>query len=65
MSCVLIPETVKLVGEGDYNLDALTEIEVTKSFLGLDEEVRHCGNEPLYNCTTRKYLDALLGKCGC
>ena len=49
----------------EYNLDALTKIEATESFMGLDESVRGCGNEPLYNCTTRKYLDALLTQCGC
>ena len=51
--------------EYEYNLDALTMIEVTDSFISQDENVRGCGMEPLYNCTTRKYLDALLDKCGC
>ena len=58
-------EPVKLIGEGEYNLDALTEIEVTKSFLGLGKEVRHCGNEPLFNCTTRHYLNNILEQCRC
>ena len=51
--------------EYGYNLDALTMIEVTDSFMGQDEIVRGCQPEPLYNCTTRKYLDALLDQCGC
>ena len=51
--------------EFEYNLDALTTIEVTESFLGLDQQDRGCQHEPLYNCTTRKYLDALLDQCGC
>ena len=49
----------------EYNLDALTKIEATESFMGLDKSVRECGIEPFYNCTTRKYLDALLDQCGC
>ena len=51
--------------EFEYNLNALTKIEVTDSFISQDDEDRGCQHEPLYNCTTRKFLDALLGKCGC
>ena len=49
----------------EYNLDALTEIEATDSFMEQDEDVRKCQPEPFYNCTTRKYIDALLDQCGC
>ena len=57
---------MKLIGEGEYNLNALKEIRVTDSYLGLDQDVRICQDEePRINCTTRKYLDTLLGKCGC
>ena len=51
--------------EFEYNLNALTKIEVTDSFMGQDENVRGCQPDPLYNCTTRQYLDALLDQCGC
>ena len=61
-----IVETVKLIGEGEYNLNALKEIRVTESYLGLDQAIRKCQDkEPLNNCTTRKYLDTLLGECEC
>ena len=61
-----IAETVKLIGQGEYNLNALKEISVTDDFLGLDEGDRKCQNEePLMNCTTRQYHDTLLGECGC
>ena len=61
-----ILEPVKLVGEGKYNLNALKEIEVTDSYLGIDQGVRGCQNEePLDNCTTRLYIDTLLNQCGC
>ena len=61
-----IVEEVKLIGEGEYNLNDLKEIRVTESYLGLDQEDRGCQNEePLINCTTRKYNDTLLGECGC
>ena len=57
---------MKLIGEGEYNLNALTSIEVTDSYLGLDENVIKCQKEePLQNCTTRRYRDTLLGQCGC
>ena len=61
-----IAETVKLIGQGEYNLNALKEISVTDDFLGLDQDVRQCQHEePLNNCTTRQYLDTMLGECGC
>ena len=50
----------------EYKLDDLTQIQVTDSFIGLDEHVRECQTiEPLFNCTTRKYLATLVEKCGC
>ena len=63
---IIIQEPVKLIGEGEYNLNILTEIKVTESYLGLDQETRECQNkEPFYNCTTRAYLDNVLKECGC
>ena len=60
------PETLQLVGEGEYNLNALKEIKVTDSYLGLDLDVIKCQNqEPRKNCTTKQYHDTFLGKCGC
>ena len=35
-----ITEPVRLIGEGNYNLNVLKEIDVTDSYLGLDQEVR-------------------------
>ena len=49
----------------EYKLDDLTHIEVTESFMGQNEDVRKCQPEPFFNCTTRKYMDALLDQCGC
>ena len=56
------------IGEGrfEYNLDALTNIEVTESFLTLDQDSRECQNDGTFsNCTTRHYMDAVLQKCAC
>ena len=59
-------EPVVLVGEGEYNLNVLTDIKVTESYLGLDENIRKCQNEePFDNCTTRQYRNTFLGDCGC
>ena len=55
-----------MVGEGEYNLDGFRQIKVTESYLGLDPDKKSCQNETLlHDCTTRKYLDTLLKKCGC
>ena len=59
-------EPVKLLGQGEYNMDAVEEIKVTDSFLGLSQGIRNCQNvEPLYNCTTRYYKETVLKQCGC
>ena len=53
-------------GEGKYNLNAIKEIKVTDSFLGLDMEDKGCQNEePIENCTTRNYIETLLHQCSC
>ena len=57
---------VMLAGEGQYNLNVLKQIEVTESFLGLDESDRGCQNqEPYDNCTTRTFIELMREKCGC
>ena len=54
------------MGEGEYNLNALTAVEITDSYLGLDQNIRKCQNEePYQNCTSRRYHDTFLGQCGC
>ena len=59
-------ESVMLIGEGEYNINNVKQLRVTKSFLGLDEENRVCQNkESIHNCTTRKHLDTILESCGC
>ena len=59
-------EPVSLLGEGEYNINVLKEIRATDSYLELDQNVRKCQNdEPLFNCTTRKYIEAVLFKCKC
>ena len=63
--CTFIEE-VKLIGEGEYNLNALKEVKATESFLGLDQEVRGCQNEEsLHKCSTRKHIKNLIEQCGC
>ena len=55
-----------LIGEGNYNLNILKDVEVTDSFLGLDENVRQCQDiEPYDNCTTRHYIENVRKNCGC
>ena len=57
---------MKLTGEGEYNLNELKVIEVTDSFLAMDQEDRKCqSNEPILNCTTKKYMEELVKQCRC
>ena len=59
-------EPVVLIGEGEYNINVIKEIQATESFLELDEDIRKCQTkEPLSNCTTRQYIDTIVRKCGC
>ena len=56
-------EPIRLIGEGEYNINVLKEIKGTDSFLSLGEDARECQTvEPLYNCTTRKYKETILGE---
>ena len=52
-------------GQYEYNLDALTEIKVTESYMGLDKEWTECQRESIDNCTTKHYIETVLSKCGC
>ena len=57
---------MKLIGEGEYNLNILKEIKVTEDYLGLGKNIIKCQNEEsLYNCTTRVHIKTLQNKCGC
>ena len=59
-------EPVKMIGEGEYNMNDLTDIRSTDSYLGLDKEVTECQiEEPLFDCTTRKYVETYLDQCKC
>ena len=59
-------ESMKFIGEGQYNLNTLKTIEVTESYLGLGQDVIQCQNvETIQNCTTRQYTESLQHKCGC
>ena len=64
INVILLTEPVKLVGEGIYNLNALKEIKVTDSFLGLD--TKKCQTKESYSdCTSKLYHERALKDCGC
>ena len=47
-------EPVKLIGEEEYILNVLKEINVTESYLGLDQVIRYCDEkESLQDCKTK------------
>ena len=59
-------EPVMLNGEGEYNLNDLLDIEVSDSFLGLEQDIKGCQNdEPFHNCTTKHYIEKVQNQCGC
>ena len=63
---LILAEPVNFVAQGEYILNGLKEIEVTDSFLGLDQEDKQCQNEESHdNCRTRHHIDTLLNECGC
>ena len=44
----------------------MTELEVTDSYLGLEQDVKGCqSEEPYLNCTTKHYIENILVGCGC
>ena len=44
----------------------MTELEVTDSYLGLEQDIKGCQNEePYLNCTTKHYIENILVGCGC
>ena len=59
-------EPLKLYGSGKYNLNAVKEISVTISYLGLNPRIRGCQNQESFEeCTTNLYLKATIEKCKC
>ena len=59
-------DPVKIIEEGQYNLNNLKEISVTDSFMGLDKATRHCQETDTYDdCKTWLHVDNLRMECGC
>ena len=62
----LIKDPVSLFGDGQYNLNNMKEIFVTKYFMELDKDTRKCQNfETQDGCKTRLYIERLRKECGC
>ena len=63
---IIYVDPVTLTGEGQYNFNSIKQIDVTESFLSINQEFTKCQNkEPLEDCTTRYYLSEVKKKCGC
>ena len=55
-----------MIGEGEYNLNALKQILVSDSFLDLEKRVRKCQNDMAFDeCNTKNHNDYFLKECGC
>ena len=57
---------MKIIEEGQYNLNNLKEIFVTDSFMGLDGATKNCQKTETYDdCKTWLHVDNLRKECGC
>ena len=68
----LFLEPVDLNGDGvyfkfgwEYNLNVLSKIDVTESYLAFNKKTPCQNEESFDNCTTRHYINTLTEKCGC
>ena len=60
------PVPILLHGEGRYDLTDIKEIQVTESFLALEEKTKKCQTGQSHSdCLTEQYRAALLASCGC
>ena len=59
-------EPLILFGEGSYALSSVKEIDVTDSFIGLDDDIKLCQNEEtVEDCSAKDLLKKGLDKCRC
>ena len=64
-TCVIIAP-LKLYGSGLYALSAVKDIVVTKSFLGLNRDIRKCQHREIYeDCTSNYFYKMLQDTCNC
>ena len=58
-------DSLKLETGWEYNLNAIKDIKGTEAFLAMDDDNKGCQIEPYDNCTTRRYVERVVRKCGC
>ena len=59
-------EPLTVYGEGNYPLSSVKEINVTKEFIGLDQNKRKCQiHETFGDCTSQIYLKKVKELCQC
>ena len=49
----------------EYNLNVIKEVRVTDSFQSMGKDIKGCQEESYDECTTRKYMNALIRNCQC
>ena len=61
-----IKEPLILEGEGQYKLTSIKEIDGTKEFLAMDDEIKLCQNSyDLEDCLGNIFVTTVLDKCNC
>ena len=59
-------DSLKLPIDFNYNLNVVKEIQVTESYLTLEDDLRKCNNEETSDdCANHLYIDTFLKKCNC
>ena len=58
-------EPLELSLNKKYFLNVVKEITVKDSFLSMNKDLRGCQEESFEECSTRQFLNDLLGKCQC
>ena len=64
-SNVTFIEPLELSLEKKYYLNVVKEITVTDSYLSMNKNVKGCQKQSYVECTTRKYIKALINQCQC
>ena len=59
-------DSLKLPIDFNYNLNVVKEIQVTESYLTLEEDIRKCNKEETFDdCANHLYIDTFIKKCNC
>ena len=57
---------MELHGDGNFKLENVKQMTITKDFMALDEQSRKCQTKISFeDCVTQKYLESMKAICKC